>query len=258
MFSVPLLRSHATVCLVDRDRLQLYHANRSVILVSSAINFSEGDGLDKFIATIIAFRRLSLQQNGVIESLGDANAILMKHPVTSSDQTVRSGNQLCIPKSGTSAGFTLTLGDVISRDPATIGRSTVVLKATSDRWPGENLVVKISWPGSGRIPESQFLAKARDEAGKAEGKWPEKHLPNVHATRDIPFDEDSTLESVAKLFQGAKFKGGEFTYERRTLRIIVQEELQPLKALDNARDLGQVFVDIACSMCPTRFPITAR
>lgn len=97
MFSVPLLRSHATVCLVDRDRLQLYHANRSVILVSSAINFSEGDGLDKFIATIIAFRRLSLQQNGVIESLGDANAILMKHPVASSDQTVRSGNQLCIP-----------------------------------------------------------------------------------------------------------------------------------------------------------------
>jgi hypothetical protein len=48
MFSTSLLRSHATVCLVDRDRLQLYHANRSVILVSSAINLSEGNGLDQF------------------------------------------------------------------------------------------------------------------------------------------------------------------------------------------------------------------
>ena len=256
MFSIPLLRSHATVCLVDRDRLQLYHANRSVILVSSAINFAEGDGLDKFIATIIAFRRLSSKQNVVIESLGDANANLMKNPVVSSAQAVRHGNKLRIPKSGTSAEFTLTLGDVISRDPVTIGRSTVVLKAMSDQWFGEELVVKISWPGSGRFPESQFLAKASEEARKAEGKWPEKHLPKVYATRDIPFDEDSTLESVARLFQGAMFKGGEFTYERRTLRIIVQEELQPLKALDNARDLGQVFVDIACSMCPTCFPIT--
>ena len=69
MFSVPLLRSHATAGLVDRDRLQLYHANRSVILVSSAINFSEEDGRTKFIATIIAFHCLSLEQNGIMEML---------------------------------------------------------------------------------------------------------------------------------------------------------------------------------------------
>ena len=65
MFSAPLLRSHATVSLVDRNRLQLYCANHSVILVSSAINFSDGDGKDKFIATIIAFHCLSLKKNGI-------------------------------------------------------------------------------------------------------------------------------------------------------------------------------------------------
>jgi len=59
-----MLRSHATVGLVDRDRLQLYHANRSVILVSSAVKFSEGDGVDKFIAMIVAFGHSLLSMSG--------------------------------------------------------------------------------------------------------------------------------------------------------------------------------------------------
>ena len=77
MFSIPLLRSHATVSLVDRDRLQLYHANRSVILVSSAIDFSAGDGLDKFIATIIAFHCLSLEKNGILNTMVPKNSELL-------------------------------------------------------------------------------------------------------------------------------------------------------------------------------------
>ena len=61
------LLSHATSGLVDRDRLQLYHANHSVILVSSAINFSDGDGLNKFIAFFIASYCLSPEQNGILD-----------------------------------------------------------------------------------------------------------------------------------------------------------------------------------------------
>jgi len=68
MFSIPLLHSHATISLVDRNRLQLYHANRSVILVSSAISILDGDGLDKFIATLIAFHYLSLKQNSILQT----------------------------------------------------------------------------------------------------------------------------------------------------------------------------------------------
>jgi len=74
MFSIPLLRSHATVSLVDPDRLQLYHANCSVILVSSVINFSEGDKLN---ATVIAFRCPSLEQNGILETRVPGNAALV-------------------------------------------------------------------------------------------------------------------------------------------------------------------------------------
>ena len=70
-FSAPAFRSHATIGLVDRNRIQFYHANRSVILASSAINFSASDrtgGLDKFIAIVIAFNRLSLRDNGILHN----------------------------------------------------------------------------------------------------------------------------------------------------------------------------------------------
>jgi len=45
---------------------------------------------------------------------------------------IQKGNTLKF-LGGDSEEFTVTLGDVISRDPATVGRSTVVLGATSER-----------------------------------------------------------------------------------------------------------------------------
>ena len=257
MFSVPLLRSHATVCLVDRDRLQLYHANRSVILVSSAINFSKDDGLDRFIAVIIAFRRLSLDQNGILHTFAKDNIKLVTNPNISSDnRAIQENNQLMIKEAGSEKEVIVTLGEVISREPATIGRSTVVLKATSDHWPDTNLVVKVSWPNTGRVAESKFLEKATEEAKKTQEGWATKHLPQMLWTNDIIFDEESTFASVANLFKDAKFQEGrKFVYEPRTLRIIIQEELYPLKSLGDVREIGQVFVDVACSAYPSRFLI---
>jgi len=248
MFSVPLLRSHATVGLVDRGRLQLYHANHSAILVSSAIDFLQGDGVDKFIANIIAFHCLSLEQNGVLDTLASKNTELVKNSnIPPDDRVVQRGNQLNFPRNGPQAPFTVTLGDVISRDPAAIGRSTTVLDAKSERWPDTELVVKISWPGSYRIPETDFLKKANEEAEKTDGGWAAKHLPQVFFVKDVIFDEASTLESVARLFENASIVNGNYVYERRTLRVIVQERLYPLKSLGSVRDIGQVFLDIACS-----------
>ena len=263
MLSIPLLRSHATVGLVDRDRLQLYHANRSVILVSSAINFSgapDEDGLDKFIAVIIAFRCLSPEQNGILNTLVDGNIELTKNAkVPNNKKAVQEGKQLKLPTSGLEADkFTVTLGEVISRDPAIIGRSTVVLKAKSDQsdW-GENLVIKVSYPGSNRIAENEFIVRANKDAEETEGRWATKHLPKVLYSEDVKPSSNSTLESVARLLENPTFadavKGP--VYEPRTLRIIIQEELHPLKSLTNARDIGQAFLDIACSMFSSRFSI---
>ena len=255
MFSVPLLRSHATVSLVDRDRLQLYHANRSVILVSSAIDFSEGAGLDKFIATIIAFRCLSFKQDGVLDILGSGNAKLVcDSKIPGDNKVVQKGNDLVFSgeKLGEKLGenFKVTLGDVISRDPATVGRSTVVLQAISDQWSGTDLVVKISWPGSEQIPENHFLDEAEAMA-KGEHAWAANHLPRVFYAKDVIFGQHSTIESVAQLFENAQFVNARecHKYERRALRIIVQERLYPLKSLTNVRDIGQVLLDAACGTC---------
>jgi hypothetical protein len=260
MFSVPLLRSHATVCLVDRDRLQLYHANRSVILVSSAINFSNAEGLDKFIAVVIAFYRLSFKENGILDMLLPNNAELVKNPKVPEDyRVVHRKRELELISDRSKKPFKVVLGDVISRDPATVGRSTVVLKAKSDEWRGINLVVKVSWPGRGRVPEGEFLKKAVEEAEKTDGRWAKKHLPRVFFTKDVSFSDDSTFESVAKLFKDYKFaEGGDYEYEPRALRIIIQEELYPVKSLTNARDVGQMFVDIACSMWSFPFSNAVR
>ena len=248
MFSVPLLRSHATVSLIDRDRLQLYHANHSVILVSSAIDFSRGDGLDKFIATIIAFRCLSFEENGILQTLFPNNADLIQNSqIAEDDKVVQKGNKLVFSGEKPEEDFEVVLGELISRDPAAVGRSTAVVNATSTRWPETELVVKVSWPGSLRVPETDFLKKAYEEAEMTEDGWATNHLPRMLHASDGASGEDSILGSVARLFQIGRIVGGQFHYERRTLRIIIQELLYSLKSLTSVRDLGQVFLDIACS-----------
>jgi hypothetical protein len=124
----------------------------------------------------------------------------------------------------------------------------VVLKAYSKKWSETKLVIKFSWPGRGRVPEGEFLKKAIDEAGKADETWAKNHLPRVFFAKQVEFGDDSTFHSVARLFKDAEMPGKEYVYEARVLRIIIQEELYPVKSLTNARDIGQVFVDIACSM----------
>jgi len=221
-FSVPLLRSHATVSLVDRDRLQLYHVNHSVILVSSAINFSGSDGLEKFIATIIAFRRLSPEQNGILQTLFPENVNLVQDPnIAADDRVVQKGNVLVFTGNGPDENFELTLGETIYRDQAAVGRSTAVVGVTSAMWPETDLVIKVSWPGSGRIPETDFLKKAYAEAKKTKDKWAMNHLPRMLHGRDVAFKPGSILESVADLFRDAELVDGNFKYERRTFRVII-------------------------------------
>ena len=135
--------------------------------------------------------------------------------------------------------FTLTLSEVISREPSLAGRST-----GCSNWKGVDLVVKISWPGSGRIAEDNFLKEATKE-----GEWALNHLTRVSYAQDVIFDADSTHEKVATLFDDTKLINGKFQYERCTLRIIVQERLRPLKTLTNAKDATQVMLEVACSAC---------
>lgn len=256
MFSVPLLQSHATVSLIDHNHLQLYHTNHSVILVSSAIKFSDGGGKDKLITTIIAFHCLLLEQNGILETLVPLNAkLLSKTKFKPAAHVVQRGNVLHFLGNGKHGLFEVILAGAISHNPAIVGRSTLVLNATSEQWQKKPLVVKISWPSSGWASETEFLEKAITMARDYHA-WAANHLPKVYYVEDIVFHLDSSLKSVAHLFENAEFAGGDYTYKWRTLCIIIQEQLYPLKSLVKVKDISQVFLDIVCGMCiPFRFSI---
>ena len=224
--------------------------------MSSAIDFSTSsrtDGLDKFIAIVIAFSRLSLRDNGILHNLHNGklfedNENLPTSKPAQGTVQIQEGNKLEFGGDKKTKPFTLTYGEVISHEPSLAGRSTAVLHAKSPRWKGIDLVVKISWPGSDRVAENEFLEEATKKAkATAADEWALNHLPQVLFAQDVVFDSDSTHEKVASLFDDAEFVNGEYTYERRTLRIIIQERLYPLKTLTNVRDIAQVLLDVACS-----------
>ena len=249
-FFIPTFRSHATVGLVDRGQIQFYHANHSVILVSSAINFTM-EGLDKFIAIVIAFSRLFLRDNGILRhgQLFRDNRKLATPEVPRGAVIMQEGNKLVFGGDQRTKQFTLTYGEVISHQPLLAGRATIVLHVeSSSLWKELNLVVKISWPGSDRVAENEFLAKAVETAKSSpDDNWALKHLPRVLFAQD----SDSTDEKVVSLFDNAEPIDENYTYiyERRTLRIIVQERLYPLETLTDVREIAQVLLDAACGMC---------
>ena len=89
-------------------------------------------------------------------------------------------------------------------------------------------------------------------------EWATKHLPRTFYATNIGFDENSTLKLVETLFENANLTNGEYVYERRTLRIIIQERLYPLKSLTNVKDIRQVILDVVCGMCLFRFAFRYR
>ena len=110
------------------------------------------------------------------------------------------------------------------------------------------LVIKIIWPTSSRVLETEFTTKAIDMA-KGEHAWATNHLPKVHYSEDVVFEAGSTLEPVAGLFENAVFVIGNYACEPCILRPIIQERLYPLKSLTNVRDVGRIFLGVVCSMC---------
>ena len=89
------------------------------------------------------------------------------------------------------------------------------------------------------VAESEFLDEATSKMKRTTGnKWALNHLPQVLYAQDVVFNSDSTHEKVASLFDNAEFANGEYKYEPRTLRLIIQEHLYPLKTLTNMKDIA--------------------
>lgn len=224
------IRPHVTVGLVDGRRIQFYHANHSVVLVSSIIDLSlhnDEGGIDTLIAILIAFRRVSFHDRRMVEHVHNATILRLE------------GNEKL------EGPIEVELGTAISLSPSLIGRSTAVIDGTSPRWPESRVAVKISWVDGWRISEEEFMDKAVEEATKSGHEWALNHLPRFFYVEDV---RDPTDRSVQELLKMARFGKGEYTYERRQMRIVVQELLHPLKGLGSVRDIGQVMVDVTCGV----------
>ena len=234
------LRPHVTVGLADRDRIQFYHTNHSVVLVSSVIDLSLHDdesSIDRMVAILIAFRRLSIHNRTIFESSRNGTVLRLE------------GN------SKVEGPIEINLGAVISMSPSLVGRSTGVMYGTSPKWPNSRLVVKVSWVDDYRVSEQEFMDKAAEEATKPGHEWALNHLPRFFYVEDV---NDLTDTSVRELFKVACLTNKEYTYERRQMRFVVQEPLHPFKTLTNVKDVGQVMLDVACGTCHPHSPITSH
>ena len=100
------------------------------------------------------------------------------------------------------------------------------------------------------VPETDF--KEGHEAEKLDGKLAIKDLPRVFCAEDVGFGTDSTLESVARLFNKGKVVDGKFDYEGCTLchlGMIVSSQVT-----DEREGHRSAFFDVGCS---TRsFPVS--
>ena len=204
--------------------------------MSPAITLSPHDdegGIDRFIAVLIAFHRISLHNQTVLEA--SRNGMILR---------LQGNDKVEGP-------IEVELGRVISMSLSLVGRSTAVIYGTSPEWPNRQLVVKISWVDDFRVSEREFMDKAVEEAMRPGHEWALDHLPRFFYVEDV---KDQTYGSVQELFKNARFVGREYTYERRQMRIVVQEPLDSLKALTNAKDIGQAMLDVACGRRPLPWP----
>ncbi|SJL08517.1 uncharacterized protein ARMOST_11881 [Armillaria ostoyae] len=145
----------------------------------------------------------------------------------------------------------VTLGRILSRQPAIIGRHTCVVEAESayEGWKGKKLVIKISWPAVERKSEADLVKIAREKVQTMKtGKkpdWALDHLPDILLCQDFGYDADSTQANIAAFCKKAKCAENEtMDYEHRVCRIMVQEKLYPLEELRTVEEYAQVFFDI--------------
>ncbi|KAF5383940.1 hypothetical protein D9757_007392 [Collybiopsis confluens] len=153
----------------------------------------------------------------------------------------------------------LCITRVIFRSDGLIGRGTSVLDVDcieeenvsengerttitpEHSWKGRPLVLKLSFPPSGRTSEGELIRAARKHDKDNDSDWALKHLPLVVAHIDNP-DWESNDPNPKTLLTRLKHVGD--AYESCSLRATVLEKLEPLSSLKSPREFAQVFYDI--------------
>ena len=214
-------RTRPTIGVIDRDLIQFYHTNRSVILVSSTINNGTG-GLGKLVAIVISFSRLSLCDNGLSRRTGTR---------TFTTSTPR----LCaFRKEGS---WNLEEMERPGRPLSRLGSSSLA----SHRWLGRlRFVVNVFWPKTGGDRKGNCSRRRSEKRNVPPANGPSSISPVSCWPRMSPLIR---VESRAC--------PSEYKYERRLMRIgIIQERLYPLTTMTNSvKDTAQVLLDNSRGAC---------
>ncbi|KAJ7833519.1 hypothetical protein B0H14DRAFT_3710545 [Mycena olivaceomarginata] len=225
------LRSHVIAVLVSRNSLELLYYDRSLVLKSQPLDFTEDT--TSFLAILFGFGNLTPTQ------WGDPASTLLKAPTvaTFSDdyKAMYFGYVLTL-----SEGWQLQLGNVIFRAHGIIGRGTVVVGAKVVASPlpdfvGKRVVVKWSWVATTRKEEGYIVKKAVEYAD-ANRPSMRHHLPNIYHYQELPEQTPQCQKFLLANFKDA--------YEERVLRIVVQEELHPITDLTDVTELAEAFKQI--------------
>ncbi|KAK0213605.1 hypothetical protein IW262DRAFT_1485690 [Armillaria fumosa] len=262
-------RTHCIGALVTMGRIQLLYYDRSIIIVCIPIEMFKrrktitmSEITDEFGALLIGLSRFTPKQRGIQEQFCVDRALIQNYEMymkrvggrRAFDQRhIFKGARFSL-KLNSSKGdevVAVTLGRIISRQLAIIGRNTCVVEAKSDHkgWKGKELVIKISWPAVERKSEAELVKRAREKARTMEtGKkpdWALDHLPDILLCQDFGYDDDSTQAKIAAFCKKAECVDNEkIDYENRVCRITVQEKLYPLEQLTTVEEYAQVFFDI--------------
>ncbi|KAK0236698.1 hypothetical protein EDD85DRAFT_1023514 [Armillaria nabsnona] len=268
-------RTHCIGALVTVGRIQLLYYDRSIIIVCKPIHmFKRGPDpsgkiitlseiTDEFGALLIGLGRLTLKQRGIQEQFCIDRALIENYETYMKrcgkvgqdfdQRDIFKGVKLPLKLKSDKGDeeVEVTLGRILSRQPAIIGRHTCAVEAESayEGWKGKKLVIKISWPAVERKSEADLVQIAREKARTMKtGKkpdWALDHLPDILLCQDFCYDADSTQANIAAFCKKAKCAENETVdYENRVCRITVQEKLYPLEQLRTVEEYAQVFFDI--------------
>ncbi|KAG7088915.1 hypothetical protein E1B28_012860 [Marasmius oreades] len=242
------VRSHSFGMLVDGPNIQLQYYDRSMIVKTYGICLSDEDERQLFIAALYRFTQFTPAEWGILLHGDDENP---ETCVKDDDDNEKAG-KTCGNDPFAGMEFVLKKKDakkhirlvrLIFRSHGLIGRGTIVAEAecicgnggSECDWNGP-LVVKISFPTTGRCKEFELIEEALLRATELGHMWARRHLPRILSSQVIPFGEDSPQVQLAKLFPNE--------YKKRYACVIVQEKLQPIHELETPEEFAQVFYDI--------------
>lgn len=212
--------------------------DRQGAIQSQGINFITN--LPHFLILLLAFQRFSPENWGLSSSLNADIISLHSRCGTGQDQE---------PLYKMPTTFECHLEDIISVDMSIlfahrfgmVGRATSVFKCISKvKSPGVALVAKISWPEASRDNEASIIREAhRLGLGLKEIT---EHIPSLVHLQERTFHKHNTMNirTALKVEWKGRETGG------RVLRMLVNEELQPITRLEGEEFMHGWFQIVRC------------